>query len=321
MQAVSYRAICSEAWGRTRQLLFRPFNLTIWMVVGFGAWLAALGEQGGSFGFNWPFSSDQNMDPREMTERVLQFIVDHVLLVTVTVSAALLILALVTTVMLWLSSRGKCLFVEQVVSENPTVQEAWGNQRAHGYSVFLWRIAYLTIVSLLLMCLFGAGVFLVLPCFLEGALLPTPLLLLVLLGFVVLLVLLLMAVVSTFLNDFVIPIMLLRDETAVRAWHTLLRLFYSRVWVFVAYCFVKTGLVLLFGVAFLTVFFLTCCLFCVGGVLLAIPYIGTVVLLPYHVFLRYFSLAFLASMGPEWDLLHTPDSPDEEIGRADEITP
>ncbi len=273
------------------------------MVVGFGAWLATLGEQGGSLGFNWPFSSDQQMAPRAMAERVMQFIVDHALLVTVTVSAALLILALVTTVMLWLNSRGKCLFVEQVTSGNPTVQEAWSNQRAHGYSVFLWRIAYLTIASLLLMCLFGAGVFLVLPCILKGALLPLPLLLLVLLGFVMLLVLLMMAVVSTFLNDFVIPIMLLRDETAVCAWHTLLGLFYSRAWVFVAYCFVKTGLMLLFGVVFLTVFVLTCCLFCVGGVLLAMPYIGTVMLLPYHVFLRYFSLVFLASMGPEWNLL------------------
>jgi hypothetical protein len=37
--------------------------------------------------------------------------------------------------------------------------------------------------------------------------------------------------------------------------------------------------------------------------LMVIPYLGTVLLLPYPVFMRYFSLTFLASLGPEWNLL------------------
>ena len=297
-----------------KRLLFQPFNLTVWLVTGFGAWLAALGEQGGSFGFNWPFSSEQNVDYREASEKALEFLAAHALLVTVSVSAVLLVMALAYMLVLWLSSRGKCIFVEQVLSERPTVQEAWRNERERGHSLFLWRLTYVTIASLVLMVLAAGGVLLVLPCLLEKALLPIPLLSLAVLGFIGLLALLLMGVISTFLNDFVVPIMVLRNETAVRAWHVLLGLFRERPWAFIAYCFVKAGIVMVFSVMFLTVFVLTCCLFCVGGVLLAIPYIGTVLLLPYHVFLRWFSLVFLASLVPEWNLLRPLHGAEETSG-------
>src|SRR5436309_15078106 len=43
----------SAALERVKQVLFRPFDLGKWFVIGFCAWLAHLGENGGGTGFNW----------------------------------------------------------------------------------------------------------------------------------------------------------------------------------------------------------------------------------------------------------------------------
>ena len=53
------------------------------------------------------------------------------------------------------------------------------------------------------------------------------------------------------------------------------------------------------GLAVLLAGLLTCCC---GLVLLAIPYIGTVILLPIVAWERYWSLEFLRQFGPEYDL-------------------
>lgn len=302
MEHITYRVMLSEAWRRTRSRLFQPFELTTWFVLGFSAWLAALGEQGGSFNFNFPITSEQPVQPRELLQQVMHFVSAHPLLISISAGTGLTILAVITVLVLWLSSRGKCMFLENLITRRPTVQDSWRNQRERGRSLFLWRLMYTVVTSLILLCFAAGAFFLVLPCWLESTLLPIPLLFLALLAFVLLAVLLLMAVITTFLNDFVIPIMLLHNETAVQAWHSFIQLFGGRAWSFVAYLFVRTGLVVVIGLTFLLVFLLTCCLFCIGGLLLIIPYIGTVLLLPYYVFMRYFTLEFLASHGPEWIL-------------------
>src|SRR5436305_14232221 len=53
---VSVTAPVSPALERVQEMLFRPFDLRKWSVLGFGAWLARLGRSGFS-GFNggsWP---------------------------------------------------------------------------------------------------------------------------------------------------------------------------------------------------------------------------------------------------------------------------
>ena len=45
---------------------------------------------------------------------------------------------------------------------------------------------------------------------------------------------------------------------------------------------------------------------CIGWLLLVIPYIGTVVTLPFWYTLRAFSLEFLAQFGPEYNVFPRP---------------
>ena len=42
----------------------------------------------------------------------------------------------------------------------------------------------------------------------------------------------------------------------------------------------------------------TCCI-------AALPYVGTVILLPLHVFVRSYSLYFLGQFGPDWQVIRT----------------
>ena len=45
---------------------------------------------------------------------------------------------------------------------------------------------------------------------------------------------------------------------------------------------------------------------CCAGCLMALPYLGTVLLLPVLVFKRSYSLYFLAQFGPEYDVFPPP---------------
>ena len=53
------------------------------------------------------------------------------------------------------------------------------------------------------------------------------------------------------------------------------------------------------GVLVLVAIVVTCC---IAGCLMALPYLGTVVLLPVLVFKRSYSLYYLAQFGPAYDV-------------------
>ena len=114
--------------------------------------------------------------------------------------------------------------------------------------------------------------------------------------------------ISLFLNDFVVPIMYKYELNASRAWGKFLNLFGTHFWYFILY-----GLfifVLVIFVVFLVISFvlMTCCL---GGVLLIIPYIGSVLFLPVSVTFRALSIEFLEQFGPEFEIF--PKQADESL--------
>ncbi len=51
------------AYERVKQMLFKPFNLTKWITIGFCAWLAGFGESGGGGGgFNGYTGGDHHFN-------------------------------------------------------------------------------------------------------------------------------------------------------------------------------------------------------------------------------------------------------------------
>ena len=105
--------------------------------------------------------------------------------------------------------------------------------------------------------------------------------------------------ISTFVDSFVVPIMYKNRIGILKGWGQFLSLFSKNIFSFILF-----GLfyfVLGIGIVIVVVFFalMTCC---IGLLLLAIPYIGAVILLPITYTMRAFSAEFLAQFGDEFDV-------------------
>jgi len=107
------------------------------------------------------------------------------------------------------------------------------------------------------------------------------------------------AFVALMLEAFVIPIMYKFDLKATEAWRYFLPWLKARPWQFVLYAVFVIALVFVFLCFFALICLLTCCI-------VALPYVGTVILLPLYVTYRIFSLEFLAQFDPNFDVFTPP---------------
>ena len=76
-------------------------------------------------------------------------------------------------------------------------------------------------------------------------------------------------------------------------------MFSANVTEFVLYVLFQIVLTIAIGLIILIVILLTCC---VAGCLMALPYLGTVLLLPVLIFKRAYSLHYLAQYGPAYNV-------------------
>ena len=122
---------------------------------------------------------------------------------------------------------------------------------------------------------------------------------LVFIGLLAFIVAIAFAVFLKFTKDFVVPVMYLRNCTAVAGWRLFLPILSHRVGVFILYILFQ----IVISIAVSTIIFglalVTCCSACC---LMAVPYIGTVFLLPIFIFKRSYPLYFLRQLGPEFDV-------------------
>ena len=291
---------------RTKNLLFRPFDLQKWFVVGFGAWLAELGENGGmGGGFNFPGGGSgsrsrggPNMD--RVFENMKEFVLNNLAwLVPLAVFLVLLSVGL-GLVILWLNSRGKFMLLHCAVLNRAEVAEPWRIYAKQANSLFVFRL-----------CVSIAGFVLMIPLLVLGAVVTMKMFaanrspdfasVMVVAGLIGLFigVVFLFALVRKLTTDFVVPIMYLRSNTCLDAWKELWALIAARFGKFALYLVFQIVLGMVIGSLVLAVILVTCCL---ALCLMAIPYIGAVVMLPVTSFKRYYSLQFLAQFGPEYNV-------------------
>jgi len=108
------------------------------------------------------------------------------------------------------------------------------------------------------------------------------------------------AYVSLFLDSFVVPVMYKDGIGAVEAWRRFVPTIERHFGAFVLYGLFVLALVVMVGAGVIAVGLMTCC---IGLLLVALPYFGTVILLPLIVTYRAFSLEFLAQLGPGFAIL------------------
>lgn len=293
---ISFAEPLSRSWERMRRILFEPFELAKWLVLGFSAWLAGLAGSG-SGGTLWNSAGDdvshRHSEFSNLGE-VFDAVADNLIWMPIVLLGVLVVLALVLAV-LWISSRAKFIFLDNVVHDRAEIVVPWKRFRAIGDSLFLWRVGFFAVLTGILLVLAGA-------IFLPAASLSFSDVLRglsfagIFLGVLTLMVVGAAAFfVLLFLENFVVPIMYKFDLRAMEAWRYFLPWLKTHGGWFVAYAV----LLLVAAVAFQMVVVLLCIFTCC---IVLIPYVGTVILLPVWVLYRIFGVEFLAQFHPDFDL-------------------
>jgi hypothetical protein len=279
-----------EAFELTKKILFQPFDLKKWFVIGFAAFLALLpGGCGGgpNFNFNFPFPNQKTSDST-IRNAALGSAEWEPWLIALLITAFVIIFALVV-VLLWVGSRGRFIFVDCVVHNRAAIVAPWKEFRREGNSLFLF------------------GVVTVLLWLVTIGLLALPIVLPLLVWkrqFDAVMVVILICVVGIYLiaaigfalcAQFMVPIMYRRRCMALEAFRANTALVLARPWPIILYTLFLVVLALAFVIVSCVATCVTCCI-------AALPYIGTVILLPVYVFLLSYSLLFLRQFGPEYDV-------------------
>jgi hypothetical protein len=292
-----------EAIKRTSDILFKPFDLGKWFVLGFCAFLAYLGEGGGTWW--WPGGDDSDRTPdgdrgwrsceqAPCFESASAWIQENLIWIIGGAVVGFVIIAAIGALVLWLASRGKFMFLDGLVHNRGAVVEPWRVFRNLGNSLFgfLFFIRIMGLLSALLAVAIGTVI--AWPSIQAQEFGAPALTALVVGGLLLLIVVIVFAVISFLLEHLVVPTMYLRHDLVMPSW-TIVRqdLLAGHVGTIVLFFLMKFVLSIAIGAIAVGLTCATCCL-------AALPYLGTVILLPLLVFNRCYSLCFIEQFGPEW---------------------
>jgi len=298
---ISYSDPLTNGWARMKKILFSPFDLNKWFMIGFTAFLASLADCHGGKGSGSNNNVGRGVDIGDIAEfpaTAWNWFLDHAWWATLIVLGIFIIFAL-ALLFNWLSSRGKFMFLDNVVHNRALVSQPWREFKKHGNSVFLWRLVFglfcLAIFSFIAFIFFSFMMSLHLGNYPLSAKIPA------IIGMVLLFFtfLILSGYIRLFLYDFVVPIMYKENITATKAWGKFLTLLSRHFGYFLVYGLFIFFLTVILVFMIITAGLLTCC---IGFLFIIIPYISSVVLLPVSVTFRSLSLEFLEQFGPDYKI-------------------
>jgi hypothetical protein len=253
-------------------------------VIGFAAWLANLGSGGG--GFNYPYN--QREDARILNETIGQ-IPQPVFITGICILVCFVLLLVV--LFAWLRARGQFIFVECIVRNRAAIFEPRKEFRAEGNSFFLFSlVVVLVLIGVIVITGFG----LIVPFIPRGAHAEPGV------GFWIGVSLFVfvagcLALVWALASQLMVPIMYRQRCPARLAFSQTVDLLFSHP----GPILLSVLFLLLLGVAVVVI---SCAVACATCCIAAIPYVGTVILLPLPVTLAAFSLLSLRQFGPDYDV-------------------
>jgi hypothetical protein len=275
-----------ESFELMKKILFQPFDLKKWLVIGFAAWLANLGGGGGGANFNYP--DNRREEAHKLNETIGQ-IPQPVLITGICVLICFVLLLIV--LFAWLRARGRFIFVDCIVRNRAAIVEPWKELRAEGNSFFLFS---LLVVFVLIALIVIAGLVLIVPFFpwgdqgQPGVAFWIGLSLFVFIAVCV-------AFVWALTSQLMVPIMYRQRCRARLAFAQTVDLVTSHPGPILLYVL----FLLLLAVAAVMI---SCAVTCATCCIAAIPYVGTVILLPIPVALGAFSLLFMRQFGAAYDV-------------------
>ena len=291
------------AMTRTRDILFRPFDPGKWLVIGFCAFLAMLGEGGaggGSYG-----GGGRRGGPAGVSES-WSAIVPYLPIIIFVVIAGVAVGIFLAVLFAWLRGRGQFMFLDCIARNVAHVVKPWHEYRHEGNSIFRFYLLLILATFGLILLAFGIvaiGAILVFAAGRVGAVFAILIGSGVLVLFIPLFVLL--ALVGALTRYFVVPMMYVGRIEWRAAWLGLWNLIRKYPGPFALWILMLVLINMAIGLAIGALIFVSFCLCCIGCCLVPIaclPYISTVILLPVHVFKRSYALYFLAQFGPGYDV-------------------
>jgi hypothetical protein len=236
--------------------------------------------------FSYPSKRDE---VQKMNDAINQ--IPHPILVGGIVLLVVFVLVLIV-LCAWLRARGSFMFIDCIVKNRGAVAEPWREFRTEGNSYFFFSL--LVGFSLLLF----AGLLslpLVLPAIGNNDFLRTHNVYLIsaIAGWILMMILVILGWVL--ITSFMVPIMYRQRCRAAEGFAAATRLIAAHPGEILLYCLF--WIVLALGSAMVG-----CIAACATCCIAAIPYVGTVILLPLFVLLRSFSLLFIRQFGPDYDV-------------------
>jgi hypothetical protein len=277
-------------------MLFRPFDIGRWFAIGFSAWLAYLGQGGFNFRLPWGDSGSGGGPAHGVREACPA----NVMLIVFIVALAVLVGICIWLLLLWLSSRGRFMFLNCVARNTDKIKQPWRNYRTAANRLFLFQIVAVILffvgLSPLIAVMVWCAILLSKGSAYVNAFIITAMVFLVLLLIIASIA---FSIILKFTFDFVVPIMYIHGLRCIEAWGWFRSILSANKGRFTLYILFQIVIGLTIGAMIMTAVLATCC--CAACVF-AIPYIGTVVLLPLLVFERAYSVYYLRQYGDQFDV-------------------
>ena len=277
-----------EAFELMKKILFQPFELRKWFVIGFAAWLSHLG--GGNYNFQFNRGSDWQSAPGFQAFRETINQIPHWLLVSGLIALVTLIVGLVI-VFAWLRARGRFMFIDCVLKNRGAIVEPWREFRRQGNSYFL----FVLLIGLIMMFIACVAVLPFLVPFIRGVTFRQHEAYFICMIALWAVVLFFFVFAWALISHFMVPVMYRRRCRAGEGFRAAVSLIAAYPGEITLYCLFWIALAIASVVVGCATILATCCI-------ALIPYIGTVVMLPIFVCLRAFGLLFLRQFGPDYDV-------------------
>ena len=273
------------------RILFQPFEFKKWMLLGFCAFLAQCGEGGGNSG-NWSNWSNSNNQQRYGEAK--QWIESNLELVIGLAVGGIVLMMMIGLLVTWISSRGRFMLLDGIVKNRAAVSEPWTEFKTEGNSLFLFRIVVGLIAIVGFLIAAGIPILIALPDFQTETFSEASFTAIVFGCLLFIPYIIACIAFSFFLKIFVVPTMYLKRVRAVEgmgiAWRTLCKGHLGSAILFFLMMF------LLGIVAVIVTIVATCATCCI----VALPYIGSVILLPISVFFVCYALTYIQQFGDGW---------------------
>lgn len=287
-------AVCLAYSGMVERL-FKPFDMTRWCGIGFCAWLAYLGTQA-MYNYN---ANEKKTFTLAAVKHEMDAALDKLMSLPQhpaelkAVGLAMVVGLLFALWMCALRSRGDFMFVHRWYKPDAAIRLCWQRAREAGHELFVWRLYFFLIASLL----FALNVFFAFlkvvkpymdagkkwdPALVKPAVICVTIAVLLSVG---------VQIVAHLAKAFVVPILYWHGVTVARAWLVVFALCNQYPFAVLAYLLGGMACGALAAGAIVVAVLMTCC---IGIVPLAVPYVGTVMLLPVFLFFRGYAICFLS---------------------------